>query len=243
MREIIMSAARAGRRNTGRTILVAICVSSVTSVLETADHSFVDRTNVPVTVISDLGASGVSFLGVVIISGFLSQQVGEAGHGREHAGIGEVLRHLPWRRLILADLLAGLLIAAGTIALVIPGLLVTNLLVVVGPVVEIEDRPVVAALRRSAHLVRQHFWAVALLATLPVSLADELPSAVPKSASVKTLLMALLIRGVLGALIEAALGAPAGRALLPPHRTRPSAPRRTQPGRGYKPRASRRSMT
>lgn len=206
VREVILSAARAGRGNAGRIILAAICVCSVTAALETAAHSFVDRTNVPATILSDLGASGVSLAGVVFLSGFLSQQVGEAGHGREHAGIADMLRNLPWRRLILADLLVALLFIVGLIALVLPGLLAINLFVIVGPVVEIEDLPVVAALRRSAHLVRQRFWTVALLATLPVSLADELPSAVPHPASVRALLMVLLIRGVLRALIEAALG-------------------------------------
>ena len=110
------------------------------------------RPTCPLAIAADLAASGVSLLGVVFLSGFLSQLVGEAGHGREHARVRDILRHLSWRRLILADLLVVLLVVIGLIALVIPGLILINLFAVVGPVVEIENRPVFAALRRSARL-------------------------------------------------------------------------------------------
>jgi hypothetical protein len=143
---------------------------------------------------------------VIFLSGFLSQLVGETAHGRRHARIMELARKLAWRRLILADLAVVGLVVIGLLAFVIPGLIAINLLAVVGPVVEIEKRPVRAALRRSAHLVRQHFWTVVLLYTLPVSFADDITSAAPHSTSPGALLTALAIRGVVGALIESAFG-------------------------------------
>jgi len=207
VRATVASAARAGRYNAGRILLVAVAVSTATAAAEIAVHSFADRTgNLPVTITADLGASGVSLLGVVFLSGFLSQVVGEAGHGRRHARVRDILRKLSWRRLILADLVVVALVVIGLVALVIPGLIVMNLLAVVGPVVEIENKPVMAALRRSAHLVRRHFWTVALLATLPVTIADEITSAAPHSAGPGAMLTALAIRGVAGAVIESALG-------------------------------------
>ena len=57
----------------------------------------------------------------------------------------------------------------GLLLLVIPGLILFNVLALVGPVIEVENRKVMAAIRRSIHLVRGHFWSVALLATLPVA--------------------------------------------------------------------------
>ncbi len=45
-----------------------------------------------------------------------------------------------------------------------------------------------------------------LLATLPVSLADEVTSAAPHSTGLEDLLTAFAIRGIVGALIEAVLG-------------------------------------
>jgi hypothetical protein len=206
VRQIIASAARAGWANAGRIVLVAIAVSGATTAIEMVAHEFVDPADLPLAISADLAASGVSLLGVVFLSGFLSQLVGEAGHGREHARVRDILRHLSWRRLILADLLVVLLVVIGLIALVIPGLILINLFAIVGPVVEIENRPVIAALRRSAHLVRQHFWKVALLATLPVSVADEVTSAAPHSTGLTDLLTAFAIRGVAGALIEAVIG-------------------------------------
>ena len=191
-------------------------------------HEFVDPADLPLAISADLAASGVGLLGVVFLSGFLSQLVGEAGHGREHARVRDTLRHLSWRRLILADLLVVLLVVIGLIALVLPGLILINLFAVVGPVVEIENRPVFAALRRSAHLVRQHFWKVALLATLPVSLADEVTSAAPHSTGLAEVLTTFAIRGVAGALIEAVLGlvlAELAYRLMELDRDRPAPPR------------------
>jgi hypothetical protein len=93
------------------------------------------------------------------------------------------------------------------------------------PGVEIENRPVIAALRRSAHLVRQHFWKVVLLATLPASLAAEVTSAAPHSTGLTDLLTAFAIRGIADALIEAVLGlvlAETFYRLIELHRDRPA---------------------
>ena len=90
-----------------------------------------------------------------------------------------MLRSLPWGALIRADLLVAAIIVLGVLALVIPGLIAMNLLAVVGPVIEIEERRPWAGLRRSAQLVRPHFWKVALIGTLPVLVASGLESALP----------------------------------------------------------------
>jgi hypothetical protein len=203
---IITAAATAGRRSFWRIVAVAIVVSTAAAALETVAHDLVDRTNVPVAIVADLSASSASVLGVVFLSGFLSRLVGEAEHCQGHASISDVLRNLPWRRLICADLMVVLLVVVGLIALILPGLIALNLLAVVGPVIEIEHRRVFGALRRSAHLVRKHFWGVFLLATLPVLVAGELPAAVPHSANPGRIVEFLAIHGVAEGLIEAALG-------------------------------------
>jgi hypothetical protein len=81
-----------------------------------------------------------------------------------------------------------------------------TLLAIVGPVIEIEDRRVAGALRRSAHLVRRHFWTVALLATLPVIAASGIDSVVPDPDHAGQIATALVIHVVAGALVEAAIG-------------------------------------
>jgi hypothetical protein len=170
-----------------------------------AEH-FIDPTNVALSFAGAVTATAVSLFGTVFLSGFLCRLIGEAEHGRERATVAQVARTLPWGRLVPADLLVVVIVVLGTIALVIPGLVALNLLAVVGPVIEIEDRRVLAALRRSAHLVRQHFWSVALVATLPVILASGLEAAAPEPSGVAEILEVLAIRGLAEGLIEAAIG-------------------------------------
>jgi hypothetical protein len=204
-RAIFKAAARTGRRHASRIIVVAIGVTCVASGTEIAADHFAGELG-PVSVVSGLAAAAIGMMGVVFLSGFLSQLVGQEGYGRPPAALRKVLRELPWRRLIVADLLVVVIVAIGTLALIVPGLIATNLLVVTGPVIEIEQRPVVPSLRRAAHLVRLHFWKVALIATLPVEVADQLTSRAPALHSVDSVLAVIAIRGVAEGLVEAALG-------------------------------------
>jgi hypothetical protein len=178
----------------------------ITAVAEIVVDDLVDRASLPLALLVDLSASAVSILGAVFLSGFLTRLVGEAEDGSESVSVRDVLRTLPWARLAGADLMVVLLVVIGLIALVIPGLVAITLFAVVGPVIEIENRPVIAALRRSAHLVRQHFWTVALLVTLPMAVASEIDSLAPHPSSVRAILATLAIRGLGEALIEAAIG-------------------------------------
>ena len=202
---MIAAAARAGRRHGWRILAVALVVCIVTALVDIAVDHLVDRANVPVSLIADLSASGVSILGAVFLSGFLASLVGETEDGNEGASVREVLRSLQWGRLVGADLMVALLVVIGLIALVIPGLVAITLFAVAGPVIDVENRPVIAAVRRSAHLVRQHFWTVALLVTLPVAVASELEAIAPDVASVQAILENLAIRGLGEALVTAAI--------------------------------------
>ena len=206
VREVVAAAARAGRRHLGLILAVAVVVSIATALAEIVVDEFIDRANMPLSIFGDLSASAVSILGTVLLSGFLSRIVGEAEHGQEPASFLQVMRHLPWSRLVRADLLVVVIVVIATLALVIPGLVAFTLLAVVGPVIEIENRKVVAALRRSAHLARQRFWTVALLATLPVIVASGIESVIPHPDSVAEILEVLAIRGIGEGLIEAAIG-------------------------------------
>jgi hypothetical protein len=203
IRAIIAAAIVAARRDLWRILAVAIAVSLVTALLEIIADHVADPTNVPLAVVVPLITEGVSLLGTVFLSGFLCRLVGEAEHGREPATLGQVARSLPWRRLILADILVTIFFVVGLIALVIPGLIVLNLLAVVGPVIEIEDHNVRGSLRRSARLVRPHFWPVAVLATLPVFVLSELEAVTPEPSGIAEIFEFLAARGVAEGVIEA----------------------------------------
>ena len=203
---VLAAAARAGRRYWWRILSVAVVVSVVTTLVEIVVRDFIDRTDLPVVLVADVSASAVSLLGAVFLSGFLCRLVGREEDGREAVSVREVVRTLPWGRLVGADLLVALLAAIGLLVLVVPGLVVINLFALVGPVIETENRKVTAALRRSAQLTRRHFWTVALLVTLPVAVAGEIESATPEPVSVPAALETLAIRGLAEAVAEAAIG-------------------------------------
>lgn len=93
-------------------------------------------------------------------------------HGGEPPSLGEIARTIDYRALIVVDLIFGVLVAVGLLALVAPGILAFVYLGLAAPVVEIEHRGVRAALARSVRLVRGRFWYV-LLALLPIEIAGD----------------------------------------------------------------------
>lgn len=206
MWEVVVAAARAGRGNAVRVLLAAILVSLPAAVLEILLHTLIDRSDVPLAVAADLTTSGVNLLGVILLSGVLSQIVGESAHGRPHARLRDIVRSLSWGRLIRADITVAVLVTMGFLALVIPGLAAMTFFAVVGPVVELEHRPVWSALRRSGRLVRRHVWAVVLLVTVPALAVGAIPSVLPGASSVWRALGFLAFRGGGEALVETVLG-------------------------------------
>ena len=204
-REILAAAYRAGMRDHWRVLAVALCVTTAVALAEIGVEDLVDRANLPASIAGDLSASAVSLLGAVFLSGFLCKLV-RRPDDQDAVTLREVAATLPWGRLIGADLLVSMVVVVGLLALVIPGLIALNLLAVVGPVIETEDSAVVAALRRSARLVRPRFWMVALLVTVPVIAATEIDTLGPEPSGLAAALEFLAIRGVAAGIVEAAIG-------------------------------------
>jgi hypothetical protein len=75
-------------------------------------------------------------------------------------------------RLIAVDLVFGVLVALGTVAFLVPGILFFVYFGLAAPVVEIEHRGVGAALVRSYRLVRGHFWLV-LAVLVPIEIVSD----------------------------------------------------------------------
>ena len=57
--------------------------------------------------------------------------------------------------------------------LVIPGLILFTLFAISGPVINIEHVGAIKGMRRSATLVRPHFWLVFLLVSVPIFLEHQ----------------------------------------------------------------------
>ena len=204
-RSIAAAVLRTGRRYAGQILVVSIAVSLVITGVDLAVDHVLSHAGLAPALAGALGSSGVSLLGAVFLAGFLSRLV-SAGHGADQAGLSQVLRSLPWAALIAADLLTALIVVLGLVLLIIPGLIALNLLAVVGPVIEIEDRRAWAGLRRSAQLVRPHFWKVALIGTLPVLVASGLESALPNPEGLAGILTALAARSIVEGVLEALVG-------------------------------------
>jgi predicted secreted protein len=206
VRDLLAAAARSARYDPGRILAVAISISLLTTVADIALTNLIDHTDVPLAITGELLASALEVLGSVFLSGFLCRIVSAAEHGEEHASVIKVARSLPWSRLVRADLLVVVFVVLGLIALVIPGLIAITLFSIIGPVIEIEDKPVLAALRRSVHLVRLKFWWVVLLATLPLVVISEIETLAPEPHSVARALEVIAIRGIGTGLLEAVVG-------------------------------------
>jgi len=208
VREILVGAARSFRADPWRIIAVSVAVSLVTVLIELVANDVLDDTNVPLVIITTATSWVLSVFGAVFLSGFLCRIVGQIEHGEQRPSLWQVVRSLPWSRLVRADLLVFVLVVLGVIALVIPGLILFCLFSLVGPVIEIENRPVRAALRRSAHLVRPHFWWVALIAAVPLLVPVRIDVGGDEGGShgVGHIVEEIVLHGFVGALIEAAVG-------------------------------------
>jgi hypothetical protein len=208
VRKILAGAARSFGADPWRIMAVSVAVSLVTVLIELVANDVLDDTNVPLVIITTATSWVLSVLGAVFLSGFLCRIVGQIEHGEKRASLWQVARSLPWSRLVRADLLVFVLVVLGVIALVIPGLVLFCLFALVGPVIEIENRPVRAALRRSAHLVRPHFWWVALIAAVPllVPIRIQVGGDAEGSHGIAHIVEEIVLHGFVGALIEAAVG-------------------------------------
>ncbi len=227
-RPIALAVVHTARRHAWRILAVSIVVSALTVTVELAADHLLSRTSLATALVGSLSTSTVSLLGAVFLSGFLCRLVSDTEHsdtgpentGPENSGpestgpgdtgpgtrIRDVLASLPWAALILADLLAALIILVGFVALIIPGLVAITLLAVVGPVIEIERQHAVAGLRRSAHLVRPHFWRVAAFGTLPLVLSNGLAAFLPDPSGTTNVVTTLIVRSIGEGIIESVVG-------------------------------------
>lgn len=97
-------------------------------------------------------------------------------HDGEPPSLREVASTIRYGTLIAVDLIFGVLVAFGTLAFVVPGILVFVYLGLAAPVVEIEKRGVRGALSRSYRLVRGHFWLV-LAILVPIEMTSDAATA------------------------------------------------------------------
>jgi hypothetical protein len=124
-----------------------------------ADEEGVSGVRLALLLVAGSAHAVTSLLGEVLYSGVVAAIV-LAYRGGKRSAFAEVARSLPYARLIGADLLFVLIVALGTIALIVPGLIALTWFALIGPVIKMEGSGAVACFRRSRELVRGNGWRV-----------------------------------------------------------------------------------
>lgn len=98
-------------------------------------------------------------LGEIFFSGAIAISLTHP-HGQRPPRMREIAGRIKYGRLIVVDVAVVAVVAVGLLVGLVPGVLAFVFLGLAGPIVEIEERSPLAALRRSFHLVRGSFWLV-----------------------------------------------------------------------------------
>jgi hypothetical protein len=119
-------------------------------------RDYLTLASIPFTLVLTLG-------GEALLAGVITALVLDWRLGHRVPGLITFLGSLAWLRLITTDFLIAVGAALGVILLIIPGLLFLAYFSISPAVIEIEDRGVRDAFRRSAQLVRGRVWPVFVL--------------------------------------------------------------------------------
>lgn len=206
-RDVIGAAFTTYRREPVRIAVSAIVVFGILGIAEArVDRSVGDPGSEALALVVGLAAA-FSAAGLVFYPALLDRIVDQEGAvGRERQSMGQILRSLPYVRLIVADIVFVVIVTAGLFACVVPGLIFMNLFAIVGPIITTERLGVLAAFRRSARLVRSHFWLTLGIVTLPVFVEGALEESVSGATHGGPIVFAVVVHAVFGALIASIVG-------------------------------------
>jgi hypothetical protein len=98
-------------------------------------------------------------LGEVFFAGAVSISLTHPGHDRPPP-LSHIVRRLNYSRLIAVDVIYVGIVVVGLLLVFVPGALAFVFLGLAGPAVELEDRTIRGAFKRSFQLVRGNFWLV-----------------------------------------------------------------------------------
>ncbi len=127
-------------------------------------------------VFATAATAGLSGLAAIFYAGLLDHTAAAWVDDAAAPTRWSVAARLPWSQLVLASVLGFAFEVAGFVLFVVPGLVVTTLLILTGPVLVGEQLRALPAMRRSAALVRRAPVLVVVAVAIPMmieaSLAD-----------------------------------------------------------------------
>lgn len=162
-------------RIAGLAVIVFVPLSLVQTFVEWAADAYEEiaggSVRIAVLAIAFAGTSAAIF-GLTFFAGALDRMVGARRFGHEDVPLRQVVRTLPYGRLVTANVVVVLVVEVGFLLLVVPGAVALTLLAIVGPLVNIEGHTVREALRHSVRLIRPRFWLAFFGVTVPVMLEE-----------------------------------------------------------------------
>jgi hypothetical protein len=205
---VVTTALRIVRERPRRVIGIAAAVFGTTALISAIVEVKVVEAGAPIEIdaLAAVLAAIVSAFGIVFYAGLLDLVASSIHEGTPDPPLADVLRRLPLTRLLIADLLLVLASGIAALAFVIPGLVVFTFFGLVGPLVVTEEHGIWAAFRRSAHLVRPHFWMALVLVTIPFLIEDQLLHGIDIDAFDHPFVGAFVVSALLGATVGAAVG-------------------------------------
>lgn len=207
VRRIFRDVVQSYRHRFARVVVAAALVFGASAVVGAAVESGLQESqgNVIVYAFALAGAT-MSQVGTTFYAGLLDKVVGEFELDEEPEPVLRVLRHLPYGSLIAADLvITAIAIVAGAFA-VIPGLIVFTFFGVTGPVINIESRGAFSGMKRSAQLVRPHFWFVLFWVTLPIAVEHSVLELVHEYVFSHALVEVFVVEGIVGMIVGSVVG-------------------------------------
>jgi len=190
-------------------IVVFVPLSLVQTYVEWAAGAYAelgdDSVRIAVLAITLAGTSAAIF-GITFFAGALDRMVGAGRFGHEDMPLKVVLRTLPYRRLILANLVVLAVVEVGFLLLVVPGAIAMTLLAIVGPLVNIEGHSVREALRHSVRLVRPRFWLAFFGITVPVMVEEGIEHTLTSHVWDESLLAGFLVNSAFALAVGATVG-------------------------------------
>ena len=174
VRPVLVAAFGTYRRRFWLIAGAALVVFGISAGLDVLVDAVNDRASEsPGLVATLLVIASLATFGTTFFAGLLDRIVGEEERGHPRRPLRQLLRTLPYWRLLAADVLLSLGAVFATILLIVPGLIFYTYFSLVGPAVVMEDRKVFDAFRRSMRLVRGKFWLTFLLVTLPLLVEED----------------------------------------------------------------------
>jgi hypothetical protein len=175
--QLLTMAVRTAREEPARVFLPALGVFAIDATAATA-FTELSADHLGLESVAAAAILATSTLGLTFYSGLLEQLVGAVERGLEAPPVLRVLRTLPYGRLLVADAILWVLTSVASTAFVVPGLVVTTLGVLIGPVITMQGSTVTAAFRTSVRVVSPHFLLVLCMVTLPLLVENDAVTAI-----------------------------------------------------------------